>query len=692
MSEAGESLELLKLKPVDSLRYFRGIAYPARADFRQLVVTGPPGSGKTTQVHAIGGWPEEGYLDLTEPSWWRSRVLAFRPREVHLGFPFAGQHHGLALFDQEWMEGAPALELDRVQLPPEDVWWMPWKWRSRYVFEFLLPPVDSVFAALAQRGERRNHPIDALLTVERVRNQRCLYAEVARLFHRARMLVFVREVYDGMPKWIDEEVPGGPSPWVAPIPTVLGELARRLERLTGEQEAPLVDLAEPIRLAGRRVKILYETLPVELRLGEQRLQLHREIFLRPSGKHVAGGVLAHDPEQYEARVHGVLRLDPGRRFRIGGGGGERIIASRLPRTGPSRLKLSVDGHRVSITDLESPQGTELLALRGPENEERLVKDRRERLERLRDIFGGPLRPLGETEALASLSEACRQLERSPWRPTDGRGEPGGLVELPLEVRPILVGDLHAATDNLLTILSHNRFLHELATGDAAAILLGDAVHLDEEARLSDMESSLVITDLIVKLMLAFPDRFIYLRGTHESFSYELTKGGVAQGQIWKEHVRKTRGAAYCDELQNFYDRLAYVASGGGFLACHAGPPMERVAREEIIDIHAHQRLRHQITWNRLRTAMNPAGYTKRDVEAFKKAMGVRRDVPFIVAHSPRPDGRTVWLDLGGIEAHHLVFSGDRDSVAVFTRLHDGMTPLVYPSEPLSVLLENEGPV
>ena len=90
------------LREVQDLQYTRDVAYPAGVGFRQLLITGPPGSGKSTQVAAIGGWPHEGYLDLASPGWWRSRSLSLRPCEVHLGFPFRGLPGGLALFDEAW--------------------------------------------------------------------------------------------------------------------------------------------------------------------------------------------------------------------------------------------------------------------------------------------------------------------------------------------------------------------------------------------------------------------------------------------------------------------------------------------------------------------------------------------------------------------------------------------------------------
>ena len=79
-----------RLVPIEHLQDIRGVQLPVRLSFVQLVVTGPPGSGKTYYINHIHGWPNEGYVDLTRKGWWKDQTLTYRPREVHLGFPFKG--------------------------------------------------------------------------------------------------------------------------------------------------------------------------------------------------------------------------------------------------------------------------------------------------------------------------------------------------------------------------------------------------------------------------------------------------------------------------------------------------------------------------------------------------------------------------------------------------------------------------
>ena len=100
-------------------------------------------------------------------------------------------------------------------------------------------------------------------------------------------------------------------------------------------------------------------------------------------------------------------------------------------------------------------GTYVFMRQDEEGEARILGRRVKALDRLVEIFGGPIELLPPAEALATLRQANQLMLEEPYRRRDAEGNLGGLVELPGQVTPVLIGDLHARLDNLLKILSEN---------------------------------------------------------------------------------------------------------------------------------------------------------------------------------------------------------------------------------------------
>lgn len=197
------------LVPVPELQSIKGIAFPAGMRFRQLLVTGPPGSGKTWLVTKVGGWPEEGYIDLTFKNWWRAQSLSLRPREVNLGLPFVGHQEALTVFDNEWLKSPVPSKLDhsRIILPPKKSHFFSVNWRQRFVFEFSIPSPDAILEGRLERSHREVHPVDEGVSLEEVEKQVAVYWEVALHFHQSGMMMYVRDEFNGVPKTIVDRGP-----------------------------------------------------------------------------------------------------------------------------------------------------------------------------------------------------------------------------------------------------------------------------------------------------------------------------------------------------------------------------------------------------------------------------------------------------------------------------------------------------
>jgi len=256
------------------------------------------------------------------------------------------------------------------------------------------------------------------------------------------------------------------------------------------------------------------------------------------------------------------------------------------------------------------------------------------------------------------------------------------------MKSFIIGDLHAKPDNLLTILSQNSFLEAMEEERACLVILGDAVHNEEEGQYDEMENSLLIMDLIFRLKRRFPRQLFYLRGNHDSFSEEIAKGGIPQGLLWKKTLNKVRGKAYHKEMARFYDLLPYVACSHHFVACHAAPPVSPASREMIINIRDNPQLAKELNNNRMMRPGRPSGYTKGDIKRFRKQLDLAPDTPLIVGHTPMSNDDTLWERVGEIDNHYIAYASDRHWVGVMTQIADDMYPLRYPVEPIASIIDS----
>lgn len=459
------------------------------------------------------------------------------------------------------------------------------------------------------------------------------------------------------------------------------------KRIRGRHENVTPTAEQRLRLSGKGLRVPFQGVPFLVEMGKQTLHVCPDPPLDQRLRAPPHDFIVFDPKLYYSGIAHSLRLAPGKKLAIDyREESQKFVFSHHRDAFRRHLQITHEGNSLVFLDPISELGTYLSVLSAEKDQLRLEARRMENLHKIIEIFGGPIEQLPPGAALETLREVNKLLKQDPHRRLDSLGNAGALVELPGKLAPIVIGDLHAQLDNLLKILSENAFLDCMERRQAALILLGDAVHPEGEGELEYMDSSVVIMDLIFKLKLRFPEQVFFIVGNHDSFSPDVMKGGVPQSLLWDKMITELRGDEYRAELALFYRQSPLVMLSRDFVACHAGPPRSNVNLETLVEARQYPNLVHELTWNRVKTRGYPLGYTRRDVQRFRKSLNLDEAIPFIVAHYPQTREGTMWLNVEQIPQHHVLYSARPDQLGVFTRVKGEMLPQIYPAEPLLGLI------
>ena len=681
-----------KLVPITELQNVRGVDLPIGLTFVQLVVTGPPGAGKTYYVNKIHGWPNEGYLDLTRRGWWKDKSLTYRPREVHLGLPFEGVPQALAVFDPQWLEAEKPLklQLERFQIPPDGSRFLQTNWRQRYIFEFLLPRAEIIFAQRQARQSEGYFPVDEELSLDIVRRQLAIYQEVVLYMHRVKMQVYVREALDQPPMCIVEEGDAGIPRWATatsgPRPSLKTMAGWKwlILRRDPINWITVTDQWQKIKKEGR---VAYDGNSFELKIGKRVLRFYPELPLGVRRKYLRRNWLITDPRTFGSNICGFAKIRPNDTVMIGRANEEyQAIFNFAEDVAERHIHITNEKGDLIITPLTDTKPVEIIRLTDAGRTARVKVRRYDAIKEIRTIYGGDIILLPPDKALALIKDVNDLLAREAYRPKNTAGMPGGLIELPDTITPIIVGDLHAQVNNLLKILTENRFLEGLESETACLIILGDAVHSEIPGEMDKMDSSILMMDIILTMKKHFPNNLFYLRGNHDSFAAAISKDTISQGVVMHQQLLKLRGIEYVQEMEKFYELLAYVIKSNSFVACHAGPSHKKITRTKLINLYTHPKITKDIVSSRLKRPNYLAGYSKSDVKRFRKGLGLAKGTPFIVGHTPIDPSGSVWRNVADIKGHHIIYSGRPSGPSVFVQINKKMIPLSYPAEPLIKLI------
>jgi len=299
-----------------------------------------------------------------------------------------------------------------------------------------------------------------------------------------------------------------------------------------------------------------------------------------------------------------------------------------------------------------------------------------KIESIRPGSSGVTEPIKGLDGVALVEKVIALVNSMPGRLANAEGNPGGLIVFPKELRPIVIGDLHANRENLVKILDHENNRADLDSGKAACIFLGDVLHDDRTGHMKEMKSSVEILDDLFQVFLRYPGRVYYIRGNHDSFDERLRKSGICQGTECKNEMLAAKGRDYVEAVDRFFSSLPVFVIGQSFVITHAGPPRGGLVRDEIININKYPEKLHQLQWNRVNEFHgNPSlkEYGEKDLRLVLDLLDLPPDTHFIVGHNPLwNDGNQigVWLNVIGIKNHHILYSGSGSMAPYFTVEND----------------------
>jgi hypothetical protein len=235
----------------------------------------------------------------------------------------------------------------------------------------------------------------------------------------------------------------------------------------------------------------------------------------------------------------------------------------------------------------------------------------------------------DAETLQRTVREARKIlagENPSVRPPDFDGNTGGLVQLSRSIPTIIVPDIHARMDFILSVLNYEvepgaRTIELLADGRIQVVCLGDGVHAESRALArwraaykefrdgyrrhksmdEEMGESLGVMCMVMEAKRSFPDHFHFLKGNHENIANELGGGNypfrkfALEGFMVLSYMQMFYGEGILGEYALFEKDLPMLAMGRGFLVSHAEPAVP-FTREDVLEYRTRPDVVSGLTW------------------------------------------------------------------------------------------------
>ena len=230
----------------------------------------------------------------------------------------------------------------------------------------------------------------------------------------------------------------------------------KLSKLFGTKLEKTV-LEGEVTLSGKGVFVAFDSSPFKITIGGKGLLLYPEPLLT-SGNPDAVDLLLVDPEKIFSEISGFKRIKLEEKLILGGEDPEQVLFFGYSNKVAMRhLSIEYKKDGILFKDLATDTGSNIASMADAASKNKWVENRQTAMQKIRNMYGGPLEILDPEQALNELNTVNVILSTEVYRQANDDGEPGALIQLPDNKAPIILGDIHTNIDNLIKILSENHF-------------------------------------------------------------------------------------------------------------------------------------------------------------------------------------------------------------------------------------------
>jgi len=234
------------------------------------------------------------------------------------------------------------------------------------------------------------------------------------------------------------------------------------------------------------------------------------------------------------------------------------------------------------------------------------------------------------ERLDKVNETLEK-ESAEWRPKDREGRSDGLILLRQDIPTLIVPDLHGRRNYLPDLLRYkfkDKTVFELLKTDRIQVVcVGDGMHSERRgkerwqtafaeykngfedcpAMTEEMTENFQTMAMVMKLKVAFPQQFHFLKGNHENILDEAGNGNhpfrkfAAEGPMTASYVKKFYGDAFLNRYDRFEKNLPLLTRGKYFVITHARPK-KVYSIDEVINFRSEPAVTEGLTWTRSQNA------------------------------------------------------------------------------------------